>query len=151
MGSPCCPRDSQESSSTPQFKSTNSLSLIFLCGPTLTSIHDYWQKHSFDKMDFVSKVMSLVFNILSRFVTVFIPRSKCLFNFTAAVTICSDFGAQENEVFHYFPLFPHLFAIMWWDRMPWSSFFKCWVLSQLFHFPLSLSSRGFLVPLPFLP
>ena len=37
----------------------------------------------------------------------------------------------------------------WWDKMPWISFFECWVLSQLFHSPLSLSSRGSLVPLPF--
>ena len=29
--------------------------------------------------------------------------------------------------------------------MPWSSFSECWALSQLFHSPLSLSSRGFLV------
>ena len=36
----------------------------------------------------------------------------------------------------------------WWDQMPWSSFSECWALSQLFHSPLSLSSRGFLVPLP---
>ena len=35
--------------------------------------------------------------------------------------------------------------------MPWSSFSECWALSQLFHSPLSLSSRGFLVPLHFLP
>ena len=46
--SPCCPRDSQESSPTPQFKSINSLALSFLYGPTLTSIHDYWKNHSFD-------------------------------------------------------------------------------------------------------
>ena len=45
---PCCPRDSQESSSKPQFKSINSLVLSFLHGPTLTSIHDYWKNHSFD-------------------------------------------------------------------------------------------------------
>ena len=30
----------------------------------------------------------------------------------------------------------------WWDQMPWSSFFQCWVLSQLFHSPPSLSKRG---------
>ena len=39
----------------------------------------------------------------------------------------------------------------WWDRMPWSSFPECWALSQLFCSPLSLSSRGFLVPLHFMP
>ena len=44
----CSPRDSQESSSTPQFKSISSLVLSFLCCPTLTSIHDYWKNHSFD-------------------------------------------------------------------------------------------------------
>ena len=46
--SPCSPRDSQESSSTSQFKSINSSALSFLCGPTLTSIQDYWKNLSFD-------------------------------------------------------------------------------------------------------
>ena len=41
VGSPCSPRDSQESSPTPQFKSINSSALSFLHSPTLTSIHDY--------------------------------------------------------------------------------------------------------------
>ena len=48
VGSPCGPRDSQGSSLTPQFESINSSALSFLCGPTLTSIHDYWKNHSFD-------------------------------------------------------------------------------------------------------
>ena len=48
VGSPCSPRDSQESSPTPQFKSINSSALSFLYGPTLTSIHDYWKNHSPD-------------------------------------------------------------------------------------------------------
>ena len=46
--SPCSPRDSQESSPTPQFKSINSSALSFLHSPTLTSIHDYWKNHSLD-------------------------------------------------------------------------------------------------------
>ena len=49
----------------------------------------------------------------------------------AAVTICSDFGAPQNKV-RQFPLFPHLFAMKWWDQIPWSLLFECWVLSQLF-------------------
>ena len=49
--SPCSPRDSQESSPTPQFKSSTSLAPSFLYGPTLTSIHDYWKNHSFVYMD----------------------------------------------------------------------------------------------------
>ena len=43
VGSPCRPRDSQESSPTPHFKSIHSLALSFLYSPTLTSIHDHWK------------------------------------------------------------------------------------------------------------
>ena len=46
---------------------------------------------------FVGKVMSLLFNMLCRLVITFFPRSKRL-NFLAAITICSDFGAQKNKV-----------------------------------------------------
>ena len=45
---PCSPRDSQESSPTPQFKSINSSVLSFLYSPTLISIHDHWKNHSLD-------------------------------------------------------------------------------------------------------
>ena len=48
VGSPCSPRDCQESSPTPQLKCINSSALSFLYTPTLTSIHDYWKNHSFD-------------------------------------------------------------------------------------------------------
>ena len=48
--SPCCPRDSQESSLA-QFKSINSPVLSLLYGPTLTFMHDYWKNHSFDYLD----------------------------------------------------------------------------------------------------
>ena len=65
----------QESSPTPQFESINSSALSLLYSPTLTSIHDYWKNHSFD---FVGKVMSLLFNILSSLVIAFLPRSECL-------------------------------------------------------------------------
>ena len=47
-GSPCSPRDSQESSPTPQFKTINSSVLSFLHSPTLTSIHDHRKNHSLD-------------------------------------------------------------------------------------------------------
>ena len=45
---PCSPRDSQESSPTPQFRSINSSVLSLLHSPTLTSIHDHWQNHSLE-------------------------------------------------------------------------------------------------------
>ena len=46
VGSPCSPRDAQDSSPTPQFKSINSSVLSFLHSPSLTSIHDHWKNHS---------------------------------------------------------------------------------------------------------
>ena len=48
VGSPFSPRESQESSLAPQFKSINSSALSFLYSPTLKSIHDCWKNHSFD-------------------------------------------------------------------------------------------------------
>ena len=62
---------------------------------------------------FVSKVTSLLFNMLSRFVIAFLPRSKHLLISWLAVTICSDFGAQENKVCHCFHCFP--IHLLWSD------------------------------------
>ena len=76
--SPCSPRGSQESSPTPQFKSINFLVLSFLHSPTLTSIHDHWKTIPVTRQTFVGKVVSLLFNMLSRLVITFLPRSKHL-------------------------------------------------------------------------
>ena len=67
----------------------------------------------------------------------------------ASVTICSDFGAPKNKVCHCFHCFPICHEVMGPDAM----ILVFWMLnlSQLFHFPLSLSSRGSLVFLHFLP
>ena len=54
--SPCCPRDSQESSLAPQFKGISSSVLSLLEGPALTSIHDYWKNHSFEYMELWSQL-----------------------------------------------------------------------------------------------
>ena len=84
---------------------------------------------------FIGKVMSLLFNMLSRLVIDFLPSSKQVsFNFMAAVTICCDFGAQENKVnycFHCFPIY-----------LPWSDGTGChdlsfWMLSFKPAFSLS--------------
>ena len=66
----------------------------------------------------ICKVMSRLFNMQSRFLIAFLPRSKYL-NFVTEVTVSSDFGAQENKICHCF-FFPLLFAMKWWDWMPWS-------------------------------
>ena len=71
-------KDSQESSPTQQFKSINSSVLSFLHSPTLTSIHDHWKTISLSRQTFVGKVISLLFNMLSRLVVTSLPRSKHL-------------------------------------------------------------------------
>ena len=59
---------------------------------------------------FVGKVMSLLLNMLSRFVIAFLPRSKHL-NFMASVTVWNDFWSPRKENLSLFPLFPHQFVI----------------------------------------
>ena len=75
VGSPCCPRDSQESSPTPQFKSINSLVLSLLYGPTLTLYMTTGKIIALTIGTFVGKVMPLLFNPLSGFVIAFFART----------------------------------------------------------------------------
>ena len=78
---------------------------------------------------FVSKVMSLLFNMLTSFVIAFLPRGKCPLNFMAVVTICRDFGAQENQICHCFHVFP--------SYLPWSDGTRCYDLRFFFFLMLS--------------
>ena len=68
-----------KSSPTPYCKSINSSALSFLYGPTLTSICDHWKKPQLWLYGHVGEVMSLLFNMLSKLVITFLPRSKRLF------------------------------------------------------------------------
>ena len=90
---------------------------------------------------FVGKVMSLFFNTLSGLIIDFLPRSKRLLNFMAAVSSHAYFGTQENKVCHCFHIFP---IYLPWSGGTRSSFFDCWVLSQLFHFSFTLIKRLFI-------
>ena len=99
---------------------------------------------------FVGKVMSPLFNTLSRFVINFLPRSKrllisCLESPSAVILEPPKIKSVTVST-----VSPSI-CMKWWVQMPWSLFFECWVLSQLFHSPLSPSLRNFLVPLHFLP
>ena len=67
---------------------------------------------------FVSKVMSLLFNTLSSFVIAFLPRSKHLL--ISWMQSPSAVILEPKKIKSLFPLFPHLFALKWWDWMPWS-------------------------------
>ena len=73
VGSPCNSSDSQESSPTSEFESINSLAFSLPYGPILTSVHDYWKTIVFTIWTFVGKVLSLLFNMLSRFVITVLP------------------------------------------------------------------------------
>ena len=68
---------------------------------------------------FVGKIMSLLFNMLSWLVIGFLPRSKHLLISWLQLPSAVILEPPKIKVSHC-PLFPHLFAMKWWDRMPWS-------------------------------
>ena len=68
---------------------------------------------------FADKVMSLVFNMMSSFVTAFLPWCTCL-NFAAGVTVYRILEPKENKICHCFHFSPQLFAMKWWCWFPWS-------------------------------
>ena len=145
---PCSPRDSQEFSPTPQFKSINSWHSAFFM-VQLSHPYTTGKTIALTRWTFVSKVMSLLFNILSSLVIAFLPRSKCLLiswlqspsavilepkkikSVTVSIvspSICHEVMGPDNKIL----------------------VFQCWVLSQLFHSLLSPLSRDSLFPLHFL-
>ena len=79
VGSPCRPKNFLSrvfSNTTIQKHQLFSVSLLY--GPALTSIHDYWKIIALTRQTFAGKTISLVFNMLSKFVIAFLPRNKCL-------------------------------------------------------------------------
>ena len=99
---------------------------------------------------FVSKVMSLLFNMTNRLVITFLPKSKHLFISwlqSPSIVILEPKKIKSVTFSIISPSTCH--EVMGLDAMIF--IFECWVLSQLFHSLLSLSSRGSLVPLHFLP
>ena len=103
-----------QESSPAQFKSISSLVFSFLNGPTLTSVHDFWKNHSFDHMGLCWQSNVSVFQYAVWVGHSFSSKEQVSFNFMAAVTLCSDFGAQENKVCHCFHFFP--FYLVWSDE-----------------------------------
>ena len=109
-----------------------------------------WKNHSFDYMDLCRQVMSLLFNMLPRFVIAFLLRSKHLLTSWLQSPFAMIWEPKKKicQCFHFFP-----FYLLWSDgtRCHYLSFLNTEFLSQLFKSLLSLSSRGSLVPLCFLP
>ena len=95
-------------------KSSILLMPTFLYSPTLTSIHDYWI--ALTRWTFVGKVMSLLFNMLSRLVITFLTRSKCLLiswlQSPSAVILEPPKIKQSLSLFSLFPLFPLFLFVM---------------------------------------
>ena len=115
-----------------------------LFNPDLASMHDYWKTIALTRQTFVGKVMSLLFNMLCRFVIAFLPRSRCLLiswlESPSAVILETK---KIESVTVSIVSSPVCYEVMGPDAMILVS--ECWVLSQLFHSPLSFSSRGSLV------
>ena len=144
----CCPRDSQESSATPQFESIISLVIfvVQLSHPNVTT----GKTIALTIWTFVGKVMFLPFNMLSRFVIAFLPRRKCLLISqlqSPSAEILEPKKIKSVTVSIVSPSICH--EVMGLDMM----IFIFWMLSLnwLFHSPFSPSSKGSLIPLCFLP
>ena len=128
----------------------NSLALSFLCSPTLTSIHNFWKNHSFVYTEFPGKVMVLLFNMLSKLVIDFHPRSKHLLISWLQSPLAVILEPKKIQSVTASTFSPSIFhEEMGPDAMVlifWMSNFK-----SAFNSPLLLSSRGSLVPLYILP
>ena len=110
-------RNSQEFSPAPQLKSISSSVLSFLYGSAFTSVHDYWKTIALIRWTFIGKVMSLLFNMLSRLVIAFLPRSKCLLIswLQLVFTVVLEPKKIKSVKASTFPL---LIAMKWWN---WTS------------------------------
>ena len=130
--SPCCPRDSQESSPTQQFERINSLALSLRMVQHSHLYMTTGKTIALTIWAFAGKVMSLLFNTLSRFVIAFLPRSKHLLIswlqspsaviFSSVQSLSSDFRAQENKICHCFQFL--LFYLPWSDGTHSTIFLK---------------------------
>ena len=122
---------------------TAAFSIVQLSYPYMTT----GKTIALTRRTFVGKVMSLLFNMQSRLVIVFLPRSKRFLISWLQSQSAANLEPKKIKSVTVSPSICHEVI----GPMPWFLFFECWVLSQLFHSPVSLSSRGSLVPLHVLP
>ena len=120
--------DSQESSPTPQFESISSSELSLLYGPTLTSTHDSWEKHSFDYTDFCRQ-------------------EWCLWFLICCVNSANSWGSKTPEFLHQ----PHKPALCYMSQTPTpagpptpSCFLTSLLSTSRLDFPLGLPCYGFI-------
>ena len=112
-------RTLRESSPTPQFKSIYLLVLSLLYVQLSHLYMTTGKTIAFTIWTFASKVMSLLFNTLSKFVIAFLLRSKNLLiswlqSWSAVILELKK--RKSVTVFYFFPIYFY----EWWDQMPWS-------------------------------
>ena len=103
------------------------------------------------RQTFVGKIMPLLFNMLSKLLIAFLPKSNCLLISWLQSPSVVILEPPKNKVSHNF----HCFPMPWLSPLPWNDGTRCHDLSflnvEFFHSPLSLSSTGSLVHLHFQP
>ena len=142
--------DSQ-ASPIPQFKCVHSSVLSFFYSPTLTSIHDYLKTIALTRQTFVHKIMSLLFNMLSRFISFLLCVRHCrrdwaLLGNMGTVEVCGhEMGTILRRTILMNPV-PWLNTYMWFFRPDHvcmlSRFSHVWLPATLWtvacHAPLSM-------------
>ena len=149
VASPWSPRNSQETSPTPQFKSINLLCSAFFIVQLSCPYTTTGKTTALTRQTFVGKVMSLLYNMLSRLVITFLPRHKHLLISwlqSPSAVILEPRKIKSAAVSTVSPSICH--EVMGPDAM----ILVFWMLNfkPTFSLPLSCSSRGSLV-LHFLP
>ena len=104
---PLLSRDFQEFSPAPQFEGINSLVLHLLYGPVLRTGHDHWEDQILDYMDLCRQSNVSFSNLLSRFVTAFLPSSKHLLisRLQSLSTVILEPKKRNLSLFPPFPLY----------------------------------------------
>ena len=138
------PKDSQESSPTPQFESISPWALSLLYGPTLTCIHNYWKDHiDYTDLCWQSDIFAFEYVALG-FIIAFLPRIKCILILCLqlpSTKILEPKKEKSATASTFSPSICH--EVMELDAMT----FVFWMLS--FKPAFSPSSRGSFVPLHF--
>ena len=89
-----------------------------LYGPAVRSVCDHWENNSLDYMHLCQQSNISVFQQAVLICHRFPAKKKMSSGFMAAVTICSDFRVQEEEICHYFNFFPSIcYEVMGLDAM----------------------------------
>ena len=93
--------------------------LSFLYGPGLTSIHDYWKNHSFDKMGICRQNNVSAFKYADYVGYSFSSKEQCLLISWLQLPFAVIWSPRKLSL-SVFSLFPYLFTMKWWDQMSWS-------------------------------